>query len=70
MCFRLESYYGERQVLPLKRKSNRGRKKLTDGSKKVPLRLFVEERIVEGHGGKEAAQRLGESLLKTALVKE
>ena len=52
MCFHIEAYYGETSILPAKQKG--GRKPVDD--KKVLLRLYVRQSIVNANGGNEAAQ--------------
>ena len=53
MCFSISVYYMENQVKPAKQKA--GRKPVED--KKMLVRLYIHESIVNSHGGMELAQK-------------
>ena len=52
MCFHIEAYYNEKEIIPIKKKG--GRKPIAD--KKVLLRLYILQSVVDSHGGTEIAQ--------------
>jgi len=63
MCFHIEAYYNETAIIPIKQKG--GRKKSSD--KKVVLRLYIPQSIVDANGGIESSQEKCTKLLNDFL---
>jgi hypothetical protein len=64
MCFKIEDYYGETEVAPIRQRG--GRKPIAD--KKVLIRLYVRQSIIKANGGEDRAQQKCTQLLEAAIA--